>query len=104
MVAHQNTSLNQNTSKVTLDILFEMIGSKLFTILPYFFWNTYSKVLPSMLQTNDKLQIPLSTTTENIMGPVFRRFGQGFCGTVWAAPTGPGDAFAIKGEDGGPGR
>lgn len=57
-----------------------------------------------MLQTNDKLQIPLNTTIEKIMGPVFRRIGQGFCGTVWASPTGPGDAFAIKREDGGPGR
>lgn len=57
-----------------------------------------------MLQTNDKLQIPLSITTENIMGPVFRRIGQGFCGTVWATPTGPGGAFAIKREEGGPGR
>ena len=34
----------------------------------------------------------------------FRRIGQGFCGTVWAALTESGDTFAIKREDGGPGR
>ena len=38
------------------------------------------------------------------MDPIFRRIGQGFCGTVWAAPTASGDTFAIKREDGGPGR
>lgn len=38
------------------------------------------------------------------MNPTFRRIGQGFCGTVWAAPPGSGDTFAIKREDGGPGR
>ncbi|KAI9699974.1 MAG: hypothetical protein M1836_002508 [Candelina mexicana] len=35
---------------------------------------------------------------------MFRRIGQGFCGTVWAAPTDGDDAHAIKREDGGPGR
>ena len=37
---------------------------------------------------------------------MFRRIGQGFCGTVWAAETGTGssDTTAIKREDGGPGR
>ena len=38
------------------------------------------------------------------MNPGFRRIGQGFCGTVWAAPAGSGETFAIKREDGGPGR
>ena len=38
------------------------------------------------------------------MIPVFRRIGQGFCGTVWAAQIGSGETFAIKREDGGPGR
>lgn len=33
-----------------------------------------------------------------------RRIGQGFCGTVWAAPTGSESACAFKREDGGPGR
>ena len=42
--------------------------------------------------------------TENTVNSVFRRIGQGFCGTVWAAPTGSGDTHAIKREDGGPGR
>ncbi|KAL9104813.1 MAG: hypothetical protein Q9163_000261 [Psora crenata] len=35
---------------------------------------------------------------------MFRRIGQGFCGTVWASPTGSGNACALKREDGGPGR
>ena len=38
------------------------------------------------------------------MDATFRRIGQGFCGTVWAAPAASGDTFAIKREDGGPGR
>ena len=42
-----------------------------------------------------------SATTKTNMNPVFRRIGQGFCGTVWAAP---GETSAIKREDGGPGR
>ena len=42
--------------------------------------------------------------TENTVNSPFRRIGQGFCGTVWAAPTGSGDPSAIKREDGGPGR
>ena len=46
----------------------------------------------------------LSTTTENPVTSPFRRIGQGFCGTVWAAPTDSGDTTAIKREDGGPGR
>ena len=45
-----------------------------------------------------------STMTENTVKSPFRRIGQGFCGTVWAAPTGSGDTCAIKREDGGPGR
>ena len=35
------------------------------------------------------------------MNPVFRRIGQGFCGTVWSAY---GETSAVKREDGGPGR
>ena len=50
------------------------------------------------------IDIPHSTTIDYIMNPSFRRIGQGFCGTVWAAPTESGDTFAIKREDGGPGR
>ena len=50
------------------------------------------------------IDIPHSTTIEYIMDQSFRRIGQGFCGTVWAAPTESGDTFAIKREDGGPGR
>jgi len=44
------------------------------------------------------------------MTPQLRRIGQGFCGTVWAAPISDDDddstqpAQAIKREDGGPGR
>ncbi|KIW83743.1 hypothetical protein Z517_02989 [Fonsecaea pedrosoi CBS 271.37] len=34
-------------------------------------------------------------------GPKFRRIGQGFCGSVWAAE---GGTVAMKREDGGPGR
>lgn len=34
----------------------------------------------------------------------FRRIGQGFCGTVWAAPIKSGCSFAHKREDGGPDR
>ena len=41
---------------------------------------------------------------ENTVNSPFRRIGQGFCGTIWAAPIGPGDTHAIKREDGGPGR
>ena len=41
---------------------------------------------------------------ENTMNSPFRRIGQGFCGTVWAALAGTGDPSAIKREDGGPGR
>ncbi len=37
--------------------------------------------------------------------PMFRRIGQGFCGSVWAASTpNASDAQAIKREDGGPDR
>lgn len=50
------------------------------------------------------IQKHYSTAKENIMIPIFRRIGQGFCGTVWAAPTASGDTSAIKREDGGPGR
>ena len=46
----------------------------------------------------------LSSMTEKTANSPFRRVGQGFCGTVWAAPTGSGDTSAIKREDGGPGR
>ena len=42
--------------------------------------------------------------TENIANSLFRRIGQGFCGTVWAAPTASRDPSAIKREDGGPER
>ena len=42
--------------------------------------------------------------TENTVDSPLRRIGQGFCGTVWAAPAGSGDPSAIKREDGGPGR
>lgn len=38
------------------------------------------------------------------MAEVFRRIGQGFCGTVWADATGSTGAHAMKREDGGPGR
>lgn len=42
--------------------------------------------------------------TGNTTNSSFRRIGQGFCGTVWAAPTGSEAVSAIKREDGGPGR
>ncbi|KAL9595057.1 MAG: hypothetical protein Q9219_006680 [cf. Caloplaca sp. 3 TL-2023] len=35
---------------------------------------------------------------------MFRRIGQGFCGTVWAPEVGACDFTAVKREDGGPGR
>lgn len=38
------------------------------------------------------------------MDAIFRRIGQGFCGTVWASSTESGHAYAYKREDGGPGR
>ena len=34
----------------------------------------------------------------------FRRIGQGFCGSVWAAPIDSNEIHAIKRENGGPGR
>ena len=46
----------------------------------------------------------LSTAIENPAFSPFRRIGQGFCGTIWAAPTDSGGTIAIKREDGGPGR
>ena len=41
---------------------------------------------------------------ESGMNEIFRSFGLGFCGSVWAAPIGFEDACAMKREDGGPGR
>lgn len=38
------------------------------------------------------------------MDTMLRRIGQGFCGTVWAAPTESGQTCAYKREDGGPSR
>ena len=38
------------------------------------------------------------------MAEIFRRIGQGFCGTVWADATGSTGTHAMKREDGGPGR
>lgn len=35
---------------------------------------------------------------------MFRSIGQGFCGSVWAAPAGSENACAMKREDGGPSR
>ena len=42
---------------------------------------------------------PQSATEET-----YRRIGQGFCGTLWAATVEPRQAYAYKREDGGPGR
>ncbi|MCJ1411790.1 hypothetical protein MMC19_005882 [Ptychographa xylographoides] len=41
---------------------------------------------------------------ETVVNEKFRRIGQGFCGTVWTTSTGSADTYAIKREDGGPGR
>lgn len=41
---------------------------------------------------------------QSAMDGIYRRIGQGFCGTVWAATTESGHAYAYKREDGGPGR
>ncbi|MCJ1335658.1 hypothetical protein MMC09_000931 [Bachmanniomyces sp. S44760] len=50
-------------------------------------------------QNNLKIQTQSATVHK------FRRIGQGFCGTVWSAPTGSENAArAMKREDGGPGR
>ncbi|KAL8689394.1 MAG: hypothetical protein Q9218_004931 [Villophora microphyllina] len=38
------------------------------------------------------------------MNQTFRRIGQGFCGTVWSVDHGPEAKYAVKREDGGPGR
>ena len=44
------------------------------------------------------------TVSHNHMAELYRRIGQGFCGTVWSDPTGLTDTLAMKREDGGPGR
>lgn len=44
---------------------------------------------------------PSSTPPQQISSQPFRRIGQGFCGSVWAAEDG---VTAMKREDGGPGR
>lgn len=41
---------------------------------------------------------------EDINNNEYRRIGQGFCGTVWASATKCANGYAIKREDGGPGR
>ena len=72
-----------------------------------YFYNTshlLRKSQPILLINFQITHIAYTITTEQTMHPTFRRIGQGFCGTVWALPTGSGDAFAIKREDGGPGR
>ena len=61
--------------------------------------DTIATIIIPIYHTHHKSDLP--KMTQNSRSATYRRIGQGFCGTVWAASSG---SFAVKREDGGPGR